>query len=139
MDLREMRDALRGEPKADEAIFWFSYTWHTGKGSDLYGVLRKLDFVPTANRKFADDPDIIRLFGVLEHVFGPQVEVPYRPVVLTDIEPDDILVAGANHKCLPNRWPVKVFPYGTGLAVMCNDGIHPLHASKDGIVEGFRR
>jgi hypothetical protein len=139
MNLREMRDALYGEPKADEAIFWFAYSWHAGKGSDLYNVLRELDFTPTTKRKFADDYDIIRMFDILENVFGPFVEVPHRPVYLADIEPDDIIVAGANHRCLPNRWPVKVFPSGTSLAVMCNDGIHPLHASKDGIVEGFRR
>ena len=139
MNLREMRDALRGEPKADEAIFWFAYTWHAGKGSDLYGVLRELDFTPSPGRQFANDFDIIRMFGVLEHVFGTQIEVPYRPVYLAAIEPDDILVAGSNHSCLLNRWPVKVFQYGTGLAVMCKNGIHPLHASKDGIIEGFRR
>ena len=139
MNLREMRDALRGEPKADEAIWWFCYCWHTGKGSDLYGVLRELEFIPSPKRQFANDADIIRMFGVLEHVVGPSVEVQYRPVRLSEIEPDDILVAGADHKCLPNRWPVKVFPWGTGLAVMCRDGIHQLHEDKDGIVAGFRR
>jgi hypothetical protein len=139
--------ALAGEPKAEEAIFWFAFAWHSGKGSDLYRILCESPYVATLDRKWHEDPDIVRMFEVLEKHFKPAIEAAYRPVQLHEVEDGDILIAGTSFLCIPNRWPCRVFKNEGELVVMCRGkhedekwaGVHTLRADGDGNVIGFRR
>jgi hypothetical protein len=134
-----MLRAIGSEPKAEQAIFWFAYAWHSGKNSDLYRVLRESPYVPPTGEKFDDDPDVVRLFGVLERAFPGQTEVPYSPLLLADVQEGDIIIAGSRHLCLQNRWPCRVLKWEGNLAVACEKGMHRLRANELGFVEGFRR
>lgn len=134
-----MLRALAGEPKADQAIFWFAYAWHSGKDSDLYRVMRESPYTPPPYTKFDDDPDIVRMFGVLEREFGPMIEVPYQPVRLDDVQEGDVLIAGSHFLCLRNRWPCRVVTWDGFLCVACDQGMHRLRADERGLVAGFRQ
>jgi hypothetical protein len=135
----DMARFLRGEPKAEEAIFWFAYAWHAGKGSDLYRVMCESPYTPPEKRQFRDDPDVVRLFERLEWRFKPEIEAAYRPVKIDDVEDGDILIAGKNFLCIQNRWPCRVFTQDSFKCVACKDGAHRLRADEGGFVIGFRR
>lgn len=147
MKRQDLLDACKGHPKAEEAVFWFCYSWQSGRNSDLYRALCESPYWPPFQRQFSDDPDIISLFASLEEKFGPMdKEPPWEPIRFSDLQEGDIVVAGSKLSCLPNRWPCKVFRHGGQLAVMCNDGrheggsgIHTLHADPEGYLRGFRR
>jgi len=125
----DMRRVLAGEPKADEAIFWFCYAWHGGNGTER---------IPT---EFT--PDIVRMFGVLERAFPQSLEVPRKRVLYEDLEVGDIIVASDVFLDIPNRWPCKVFrddgPGRGSLCVMGANGFHRLTPNAEGYVYGFRR
>jgi hypothetical protein len=140
MNIQHLRNALAGEPKAEEAIFWFAYAWQSGKGSELYDVLKASEYQPPTNRQFADDPDVIRLFEVLEERFGPFIQPLWLPVRWQDVEEGDVLVAGGKYLCIPDKWPCKVYRDGAGsLCVLCRDGFHRLTPDAEGMIIGFRR
>jgi len=134
-----MKYVLGNQPKADEAIFWYAYAWHRGKGSDLYRVLCESPWRPSENRQFADDQDIIRMFGDLERAFPQAGEAAYSPVQLSDVDDGDVLVAGGHFVCIRNRWPSRVFIHEGQKVVACLDGTHKLRADDNGYVIGFRR
>jgi hypothetical protein len=135
----DMRRVLRGEPKAEMAIFWMAYAWHSGKGSDLYRVLCESPYIPPERFRFDQDPDIVRLFGRLEWRFQPEIEAAYQPVKIDDVEDGDILIAGKTFLCIQNRWPCRVFTENRWKCVACKDGAHRLRADDAGFVIGFRR
>ncbi len=143
----DMLRALRGEPKAEAAIFWFCYGWQRGKGSDLYRILCESPYTPDDKYQFDKDPDMVRLFSILEQNFQTGIEVAYQAVQLDDVEDGDILIAGSHFLCIPNRWPCRVFKSEGQLVVTCKgnhkdekwSGIHTLRANGSGNVIGFRR
>lgn len=158
--LQDMRDVVRGNPNADEAIFWWSYAWHSGKQSDFYRIMCEVPYQPTPGRKFSEDPLTVEGIQKLDEAFKPCVEHAYQPVKLADVEEGDVLVAGAHFVCLLNRWPCRVYKHHGALGVACGGGVrhvgtpvpelaakgnkdnyywHPLTADNDGIVIGFRR
>ena len=47
MNLQDMRDALKGQSRADEAIFWFCMFWNSGPdNSDLYRIMCETGYDP---------------------------------------------------------------------------------------------
>lgn len=143
----DMLRALRGEPKAEEAIFWFAYTWHSGKGSDLYRVLGESPYRPDHTYNFSKDPELPRLFGILEQHFLPTIQAAYGPVHINELEDGDILIAGSHFTCITNRWPCRVFKLDGKWAVTCQakhadsklPAVHWLTTDDRGFVQGFRR
>jgi hypothetical protein len=113
--LSDMRESLRGQRKADEAIFWFCHAWHSGSDSDLYRIMLETNFYPDQHRnrwarklwkpdgtpdldlngeqKAEYDPEILYCFDVLETKFGPFIQTPMRPVKFCDVREKDVLVA----------------------------------------------
>lgn len=47
MKLQDMRDALKRQDRADEAIFWFGYFWNSGPTSDLYRAMCETGYDPS--------------------------------------------------------------------------------------------
>jgi hypothetical protein len=139
MTFNEMQEVLRGEEVVDEAIFWWCFAWHKGKGSDLYRIMCDLKFHPNAYSKFSDDPRVIRCFEKLERAFGPMHECAYHPIKIDEIEEGDIIIAGQHHADIHNKWPCRVFKHEGHLCVMGEEYPHQLHANLDGTVIGFRR
>ncbi len=151
MTKQDLLDVLRGEPNAEEAIFWFAYSWHTGVGSDLYKILCDSPYIPDPKRRWADDPDVIRCIEKLDAVFLPLVVPDYKPVKLADVQEGQVLIAGEHHACLPNRWPCRVYRWRGSLGVQCHilHGVslaagqsahfHPLTENAAGYVVGFAR
>lgn len=139
--LADMRAALRGFEFADEAIFWYCYSWHTGRDSDFYRIMCESPFQPDDSRQFRDDPRVTDLFLTLQVRFPPmsQKPPPYQPVKLDDVRAGDILIAGSAHLSLKNRWPCRVFEYGGQLAVVDKLGAVILTTDDRGYVVGFRR
>ena len=148
MTLADMVAVIGGGPKAFGSIFWWCYAWHSGRDSDLYKIMRSLDFMPDPSIKFVDDPEVVANFAKLDEAFRPDPPPAYQPVALADVQESDVLVAGSKFTCLLNQWPCRVFKYAGALGVMCNgDAIfgkpkasfHQLTADENGIVVGFRR
>lgn len=152
MKHQDLADVLRGHSKAEEAIYWFAYSWHAGLGSDLYKVLCESSYIPTIGRKWRDDPDIIHCFERLDAVFQPLQEHPYLPVRIEDVREGHVLIAGVNFPCLPPKWPCKVYPWHGSLGVACSGAVHgvtllpgsettfhPFRIDNDGFIIGFRR
>ena len=137
--LEQMREELRGEECADEAIFWFCYAWQSGKQSDLYRIMCETGFQPNPRSRFDKDPRIVRCLTKLENAFGPLMEVGYLPVKIDEIEEGDIIIAGQHHADIQNRWPCRVFRHEGHLCVMGMKYPKQLHANLDGTVIGFRR
>lgn len=152
MTKQDLLDALGGHPKADEAIFWWSYCWHAGEGTDLYKIMCESTYIPSPARRWMDDIEIADCFSKLDAAFGPLVEHNYKPVKLADVKEGQVLVAGSHFACLVNRWPCRVYRHHGTLGVACSGGVHgvkllpgsettfhPLTEDKDGFVVGFRR
>lgn len=154
MTKQDLFDALKNHPKANEAIFWWCYAWHSGVDSDLYKIMcdDTLGYAPSPARKWADDPDVIDLLAKLDSTFGPLVESAYQPVKLADVKEGQVLVAGSHFPCLLNRWPCRVYKHHGALGVACSGGVHgikllpgsettfhPLTEDTNGYVIGFRR
>lgn len=148
--LQDLRDALKGHPKADCAIFWFAFCWSSGKDSDLYKVLTTVPYDPQIGFDVTKDPECVTLLQMLETTFGPMIERPLQPVKLADVQENDILIAGKGFICLLDRWPCRVFKTRGTLGVACGSGVngvgkpgqhfwHPLEADAEGYVKGFRR
>lgn len=139
MNRLDMLRALGADPKAEAAIFWFCYAWHTGKDSDLYRIMRESPYTPPMYQKFDEDPDIVRMFGALERAFPGQIEIAYQPVRLDELRAGDVIIAGKNFLCMRNRWPCRIVEWEGNLAVACDEGMHRLRADDKGFVIGFRR
>lgn len=174
MTKQDLLDVLGNHPKAPEAIFWWCVAWHSGVGSDLYTTLcdETLGYTPNpkdnvtmqgvnpATGKTEDrtvprwyvDPEIHECFNKLEAACGPMVQYEYLPVKLADVREGHVLIAGARHACLTDKWPCRVFRSHGALGVTCSErfhGIHllpgsepyfhPLIEDKNGFVAGFRR
>jgi len=150
MTLQDMRDALRGQSKANEAIFWFCFAWQQGKGSDLYRIMVETKYDPFFNKQhqIARDPEIMYCFDVLgkmyETAFGAPVEWPLQPIKLVDVEEDDVIVAENCWPCIQGGWPCKVYRDHGALGVACVDSpdkraFHALEPDAEGFVKGFRR
>lgn len=156
--LTDMRDALKGQNKAEEAIFWFCNAWHRGPKSDLYRALVETNFVPDQHRQkqIANDPEILYCFDVLGKKFGPLIETPMAPIKLGDVQENDVLVAcdiaqpefrlkyGARFICIEKGWPCRVHKWHGSLGVACAEDhrgkqFHILEADEAGYVVGFER
>jgi hypothetical protein len=156
--LTDMRDAIKGQPKADEAIFWFCNAWHSGAGSDLYRAMVETNFHPDQHRQkqIANDPEILYCFDVLGKRFGPLVEYPMAPVKFADVRENDVLTAcdifqpefrakyGERFICIENGWPCRVYKWHGDLGVACAEDhrgkqFHVLEVDHDGYVVGFQR
>lgn len=143
--------ALAGEPKAEQAIFWWCFAWHSGKRSDLYRILCESPYTPPlpssdekereCQKREMQSADLMRCWDILSEKFGPLQEVPYRKIRFDEVEEGDIIVAGAQLLCLDRRWPCRVIydPREGGLAVVCKDGFHRLRPDAEGFLHGFRR
>lgn len=154
MTKQDMLDVLRGEPKAEEAIFWWCHAWHGGVGTDLYKIQCESSYIPDRTRMWHKDPDVIRCIAdKLDPAFLPLVRLDYRRVKLADVQEGQILVAGEHHTCLPNRWPCRVYRWRGSLGVECfvvhmpgvklapgqSAQFHPLTEDDSGYIKGFRR
>lgn len=152
MTKQDMLDVLRGEPNAEEAIFWWAYCWHSGAGSDLYQIMCDSSYIPLQDRKFAEDPMVVRCIEKLDRAFGPLVEHDYKPVKITDVREGQVLIAGSNFPCILPKWPCRVYRHHGELGVACSGGVHgvkllpgsettfhPFRIDAEGIIEGFRR
>lgn len=156
--LTDMRDALTGQNRAEEAIFWFCSAWHSGADSDLYRVLVETQFFPDQHRQkqIANDPEILYCFDVLGKRFGPLVESPLRPVKFGDVKENDVLVAseitqpafrlkyGRRFVCIEKGWPCRVYRFQGDLGVACAEDqrgtyFHKLEMDEAGYVVGFVR
>lgn len=156
--LQDMRDALKGQNKADEAIFWFCSAWHHGKQSDLYRVMVESEFHPDFHRQsqIQNDPEILYCFEVLGRRFGPLIEAPMAPIKLGDVEEGDVIYAcditqeafrmkyGQRFVCIAPKWPCRVYKWRGSLGVACAEDhnakqFHALEADNDGYVVGFQR
>ncbi len=152
MNLQDMRDALKGQMKADEAIFWWCLFWNAGPDSNLYRAMVGTNFHPRlhSQKQIESDPEILYCHEVLkdlyEKEYGPLREYPLRPVKFSDVKENDVLVHGPGRPfvCLEAGWPCRVYKWHDDLGVACaEDGhgssFHPLKADVDGNVIGFQR
>lgn len=154
MTKQDLLDALKGHPKAPEAIFWFCYAWHAGPTTDLYKIMcdDTLGYIPSTGRQWSTDEEVIGLLSRLDEVFGPLVEHAYQPVKLSDVKEGEILVAGSHFPCIVDRWPCRVYRHHGALGVACTGSVHgvkllpgsettfhPLTEDTQGYVIGFRR
>jgi hypothetical protein len=150
MTLQDMRDALRGQNKANEAIFWFCLAWNQGPESDLYRIMIETHYDPFFNKQhqISTDPEILYCFDVLgkmyERAFGVPVEWPLQRIKFDDLKEDDIIIAEACWPCIQAGWPCKVYKWHGALGVACVDSpdkraFHGLEPTSDGYVKGFRR
>lgn len=151
--LQDMREALKGQMKADEAIFWFCLAWNSGPRSNLYRAMVATDFSPRllTQKQIENDPEILYCHAVLKDLYEkasgmPLHEYPLRPVKFADVKENDVLVHGPGRPfiCLEAGWPCRVYKWHGDLGVACvEDGhgasFHPLRADADGLVVGFRR
>lgn len=160
-------DALKDQApeKAREAIFWWTFAWHSGVGSDLYTILcdESLGYTPdptnnvvdpvskTTTPRWHSDPDIHVCFNKLDAKFGPMIEYELQPTRLRDVAEGHILVSGSHFHCILDRWPCRVFRSHGALGVRCSEKFHgvdllpgsepyfhPL-TEVNGYVIGFRR
>lgn len=153
MNLQDMRDALKGQMKADEAIFWFCLFWNSGADSDLYRAMVASNFHPRlySQRQIENDPEIIYCHEVLKTMYEKEYgcqprEFPLRKVKFSDVKENDVLIHGPGRPfvCLEAGWPCRVYKWHGDLGVACaEDGkgasFHPLKAALDGTVIGFCR
>lgn len=156
--LQDMRDTLKGQRKADEAIFWFCNAWHCGSDSDLYRAMVETNFHPDQirQRQISRDPEILYALDVLGEKFGPLVETPLMPIKFGDVRENDVLIAceitqpefrrkyGERFVCIADGWPCRVYKWHGDLGVSCvEDGhgksFHKLEMDESGYVVGFRR
>ena len=156
--LTDMRESLKGQRKADEAIFWFCHAWHQGPKSDLYHAMVETNFHPDQHRQMQikDDPEILYALDVLGTKFGPFIEAPMGPVLLDDVQENDVLVAsdifqpdfrlkyGERFMCIEKGWPCRVYKWHGSLGVACAEDhhgkqFHILEADERGYVVGFQR
>ena len=153
-----MRNALKGQRRADEAIFWFCSAWHSGADSDLYRAMVETNFHPDQHRQkqIANDPEILYCFDVLGKMLGQLIEVPMRPIKFDDVKENDVLVTGEitdprfrvkygdRFLCIEKGWPCRVYKWHGNLGVACaEDGrgksFHKLEVDDAGYVVGFVR
>jgi hypothetical protein len=154
MTKQDLLDALRGQPKAACAIFWWAYAWHSGVDSDLYKIMcdDQLGYIPDPKHNWSMDPEVTKCFAILDAKFGPLVEHAYQPVKLADVKEGQVLIAGKQFACITNRWPCRVYRHHGALGVACSGGVHGIkllpgsettfHELKEdrfGYVIGFRR
>ena len=150
--LQDMHAALKGQMRADEAIFFFCLFWNSGPDSDLYRALSKTDFDPRlrVQQQITNDPEILYCHELLkdmyEKVYGPLREFPLRPFRLADIKENDVVTHGPGRPfvCIEANWPCRVFVSGGKLGVPCSEDIstryfHPFKTDADGYVIGFQR
>ena len=150
--LDDMRSALRGQHRAEEAIFWFCNAWHSGALSDLYQILRKCTYTPTfhklaaeAKRISAENPikdsdELKYCFQVLgalyERTFGhAPVEYRLQPIRMDDVQEDDVVIHAKwpmpdpvlgrhvqEFPCIQAGWPCRVYKHHGQLGVACVEG-----------------
>jgi hypothetical protein len=151
LTLTDMRDALKGQRKATEAIFWFGLFWNSGPDSDLYRAMCETGFEPQlyTQKQIENDPEIIYCHAVLkekyEEAFGPLHEYPLRRIPFLAVKENDVLICGPGRQfpCIEADWPCRVHLHHGDLGVPCAEdhmtrSFHPL-ANRDGYVIGFRR
>lgn len=138
--------ALRGEMKAEEAIFWWAFAWNSGPRSDLYRVLCQSPYFPTEQRRaqIEQDLDILRCWDILGDKFGRASEVELRPVRYDDLMEGDVITADPTmYPCISKKWkwPSKVFrePTLDYFVVVCERGFHRVPRDPNGFVTGFSR
>jgi hypothetical protein len=162
MTLQDMRDTLKGQYRADEAIFWFGLFWNSGSDTDLYRIMCETKYDPhfyALRKKFgsndeyltpASDPEIVYCHTLLcaqwERGHGRLIEYPLRPIKFGTLKENDVVVHGPGRPfiCIPAGWPCRVYRVGGELKVPCAEdktgrAFHPLKAGRDGYLIGFRR
>lgn len=153
LTLTDMREALRKQRRADETIFWFCHAWHSGRDSDLYQIMKLVDFYPRLHvqRKIGVDQELLYGFQVLSDLYTktyghPPMEYQMGPVRIDDVHEDDILVhtSPRTFACIEAGWPCRVYKWHGGLGVACAEGkngasFHPLKPDERGYVIGFVR
>ena len=162
LTIQEMRDTLKGQDRANEAIFWFGLFWNSGPGSDLYRIMCETNYDPHfyamrkrvgSEDKFLSpesDPEIVYCHTLLrerwEKAFGPLRESPLRPIRFGTLKENDVVVHGPGRPfiCIPAGWPCRVYLDGGELKVPCAEdktgrAFHSFKRGPDGNVVGFRR
>ena len=160
--LQDMRDALKGQSRADEAIFWFCMCWNSGPdNSDLYRIMCETGYDPHfyalrkqyGSEKYltpATDPELVYCHELLrerwEKSFGPLREYPLRPIRFGTLKENDVVICGPGRQfaCIPADWPCRVYLAGGDLKVPCAEdktgrAFHPFKMGPDGNIVGFRR
>ena len=162
LTIQDMRDTLKGQDRANEAIFWWCLFWNSGPDSDLYRIMCATDYDPRfymlrkklgSDDEFvtpANDPDIVYCHKVLhdrwEKAFGPLVEYPLRPIKFGTLKENDVVIHGPGRPfmCIPAGWPCRVYLDGGELKVPCAEdktgrAFHAFKMGRDGNIVGFRR
>jgi len=152
LTLQDMRAALKGQMRAEEAIFFFCLAWNSGAESDLYRIMVATEFHPRLHlqKQVENDPEILYCHEILKDLYEkasgiPLREFPLRPVKFADVKENDVLVHGPGRPfvCLEAGWPCRVYKWHGDLGVACaEDGhgssFHPLKADMNGNIVGFR-
>ena len=124
ISLQDMRDALKGQSRADEAIFWFGYFWNAGPQSDLYRIMCETIYDPhfyeirkqagsDKSLTPASDPAIVYAHVLLrerwEKSFGPLREYPLRPIRFGTLKENDVVICGPGRQfaCIPADWALS--------------------------------
>lgn len=151
--LQDMRTALSGQRKADEAIFWFCHAWHRGPDSALYRIMSQTDFHPRLNsqKQIENDPEILYCFDVLGRLIrlNPSAQAaPYLPIRIGTLKENDIVVhtTPRTFVCIEAGWPCRVYTWHGELGVACAEGphgasFHPFEPDpkRSGFIKGFVR
>lgn len=152
MTLQDMRDKLKGQAKADQAIFWYCSAWHSGRDSDLYQILREVKYsaflqnvqknkfehihehIPLMNGSTLIRliPEIDFCFAILTELYKERyghepIQAPLRRVRLSDVREEDVLTHTnpRTFPCIEAGWPSRVYLWRGDLHVACaEDGEH---------------
>ncbi len=154
LTLQDLRDALKGQRKAEEAIFWFAFAWNSGKDSDLYHVMCDTDFHPrwmNPNHHFVRgvknpdgsprvddsgvpvteyDPEFLYCWDVLgkmwQAAYDAPIEYAKQPVRLLDVSENDVVIHTnpRTFACIVGAWPCRVYLWNNELGVACAEGPH---------------
>jgi hypothetical protein len=152
LTIQDFRDALKGQRKTEEAIFYFCHAWHNGPDSDLYRIMIEANFHPRLHlqKQIKDDPEILYAFDVLgrlaERAYGRLAEYPTQPIRFDSIKENDVIIhtSPRTFPCIEAGWPCRVYLWHGGFGVACAEGpsgasFHPLRPDSRGFVVGFRR
>lgn len=148
--LQDLQDALAGQRRAAEVIFWFGCFWHNGR-DDLYRAAVGTGFEPDQHRAVDPNADpelkygLIRLQNLCAAGNRPLVERPLQHLWFNDVVEGDVLWTERNRwACIRMGapWPCRVHRWHGGLGVACAEDktgrqFHPLTPNVAGLVDGF--
>jgi hypothetical protein len=152
ISLQDMRDVLKGQAKADQAIFWFGYFWNHGPADPLYKAMCETNYDPRlrVQQQIDTDPEIIYCMKMLMEqyirAYGLPFESTMHSIPFKTIKEGDIVTHGPGRPfvCIEGDWPCKVFKENGELGVGCTEDnrtryFHKFEILPSGHVKGFIR